>query len=156
MAVPTMVASPMWLRWLLGSRDEDRGRTGGVSAQGFLIADFEQGAHARRITYRLLDEQPAPQAPRFRPQLGAAAPAERDQRSALVGGAATLLLQRRAQHGQVVIVAEEIAQVLRLPVARLRHLRPDRRQQPQMIAVVLHPLAPLVEVAWRAVVRRHR
>src|SRR6056297_2338961 len=116
------------------------------SALRLLVAYLQQRTHAPGMAFRCLDEQPAPEAPGCRAQLCAAPPAQRDQRGPLVGTAPGLLLQGRAQHGQIMVVAKEVAQVFRLLVARLHQLRPDRRQQAQVVAVVFHPLAPLVKI----------
>ena len=49
------------------------------------------------------------------------------------------------QHREIVVVAEEVGQLVELLATSAQHPRPQVLQQPHVVAVVLHALAPQVE-----------
>jgi hypothetical protein len=72
-----------------------------------------------------------------------ALPAARQRRT--LAEALALGLDRRPQHAQIVLAAEQVAERPDLGAPRLDLRRPDVAQQLQMIAVILRALTPGVE-----------
>lgn len=96
----------------------------------------------------VLDVQAVAKLARFGAELDLTARYERGERSEVVGWTEKSLLaaEGRAQDGEIVIFAEQFAEVLEFRAAESCPWRPEITNQPGVVAVVFDAFAPIVKI----------